>query len=66
MESTLGFYDEVASVFTNMYIREPFRYVSLMSLTNRSKFTKEMLEEWFFDLDTYNKCITLVKAFSLH
>lgn len=37
---------------------------SLMSLTNRSKFTKEVLEDWFFDLDTYSKCITLVEAFS--
>ena len=37
---------------------------SLMSLTNRSKFTKEVLEDWFFDLNTYSKCITLVEAFS--
>ena len=37
---------------------------SLMSLTNRSKFTREVLQDWFFDLDTYSKCITLVEAFS--
>nr|BDT63225.1 MAG: wsv415-like protein [Hemigrapsus takanoi nimavirus]GBG35340.1 wsv415-like protein [Hemigrapsus takanoi nimavirus] len=37
---------------------------SLMSLTNRSRFTKEVLQDWFFDLDTYSKCITLVEAFS--
>lgn len=37
---------------------------SLMSLTNRSKLTKEVLEDWFFNLDTYSKCITLVEAFS--
>lgn len=36
----------------------------LMSLTNRSKFSKESLEDWFFDLDTYSKCITLVEVFS--
>ena len=37
---------------------------NLMSLTNRSKLTKEVLEDWFFNLDTYSKCITLVEAFS--
>lgn len=37
---------------------------SLASLSNRSKFTKEVLEDWFFTLDTYSKCITLVEAFS--
>lgn len=36
----------------------------LMSLTNRSKFSKESLEDWFFDLDTYSKCIALVEIFS--
>lgn len=37
---------------------------NLMSLTNRSRFTKEALQDWFFDLDTYSKCITLVETFS--
>lgn len=36
----------------------------LTSLINRSKFSKESLEDWFFDLDTYSKCITLVETFS--
>ncbi|KAK3874364.1 hypothetical protein Pcinc_020660 [Petrolisthes cinctipes] len=37
---------------------------SLLSLLNRSRFTKEALKDWFFELDTYSKCITLVEAFS--
>ena len=37
---------------------------SMMSLKNRAKFTKEVIKDWFFDLDTYSKCITLVEAFS--
>ncbi|KAK8373889.1 hypothetical protein O3P69_020964 [Scylla paramamosain] len=37
---------------------------SLMSLTNRSKFIKEILKHCFLDLDTYSKCLTLVEAFS--
>lgn len=36
---------------------------SLLSLSSRAKFTKESLENWFFKLDTYSKCITLVEAF---
>lgn len=37
---------------------------SLLSLSNRAKFTKESLVDWFFKLDTYSKCITLVEAFT--
>lgn len=37
---------------------------SLLSLSNRAKFTKKTLEDWFFKLDTYSKCITLVEAFT--
>lgn len=37
---------------------------SLLSLSSRAKFTKESLVNWFFKLDTYSKCITLVEAFT--
>lgn len=37
---------------------------SILSLSSRAKFTKESLVDWFFKLDTYSKCITLVEAFT--
>lgn len=37
---------------------------SLLSLSGRAKFTKVSLVEWFRELDTYSKCVTLVEMFA--